>query len=55
MASRMQGRRLGARGDMVFSARLDTTLTILDEVPAHLWTPEVRVRVMAPRDRSGER
>ena len=41
MASRMQDSTPGARGDMLFSARLDTALAILDDLPAHFWAIEV--------------
>jgi hypothetical protein len=41
MASRMQDPTPGARGDMLFSARLDTALATLDDLPAHIWAIKV--------------
>jgi hypothetical protein len=46
MASRMQKRRPGGLGDMLFSAGLDTALANLDESGAHFWRAEVCAPVL---------
>ena len=46
MASRMQDPP-GTRGDMQFSARLDTALAILADLPAHFWAIDACARVVS--------
>ena len=45
----MQDPTPGARGDMLFSARLDTALAILADLPTHFWAIDACARVM-PHD-----
>jgi hypothetical protein len=45
MASRMQD-PTGARGAMLFFARLDTALAILDDLSAHYWAIDACERVV---------
>jgi len=47
MASRMQDPTPGARGDMLFSARLDTAVAILDDLSAHFWAIDACARVVS--------
>jgi hypothetical protein len=53
MASRMQDPRR-AGGDMLFFARLDTTLAILDGLCAHFRMAAVRTRVMSDKVKVGQ-
>jgi len=43
----MQDPRPGARGDMLFSARLDTAMAILDDLSAHFWAIDACARVVS--------